>query len=124
MTLADRISALASYVAKQIVKERSAVASSLYTSDRILALADVGAVAEMSGTSALNVTVPPSSATPLPLGGVLQIYQLGAGQVTLVAGSGVQFRPPNVTFKTRAQGSSMFLRQRAVDDWTVEGDLA
>src|SRR5690242_19809445 len=51
-------------------------------------LADVGTAVEMTSATSLNFTVPPNSSVAFPVGGILEVLQYGAGQVTFVAGAG------------------------------------
>ena len=87
-----------------------------------LALTDAGLVVEATAAQAVAVTVPVSTTTAFPIGTVIEILQYGAGQVTIVAASGVTLRNPS-SLTTRAQYSSVALRYRGSDEWIVSGDL-
>jgi len=88
-----------------------------------LVLADRGKMVEATKSTANNVTVPPNSDVAFPVGSRVDVLQVGAGQVTVVAGSGVTV---NATpgLKLRAQWSSCTLIKRATDTWVAIGDLA
>lgn len=86
-----------------------------------LALADGGTVVEANKATALTITAPPNSAVAFPVGTLIEVFQLGAGQVTVAAGVGVTLRAPFGT-KTSAQYTSAFLRKRGTDEWVVSGD--
>jgi hypothetical protein len=88
-----------------------------------LVLADARKDIEMNSSSAVNLTVPPFSAVPFAIGTIIEITQLGTGQVTVVPGSGVTLRAAT-GLKTRAQYSVLQLRMRNNDDWVVSGDMA
>jgi hypothetical protein len=87
-----------------------------------LALTDFGRVVECTNASAVSVTVPPNSSVAFPVGSVVQVCQLGAGAVTLVAGSGVTLRTP-ASLQVAAQYGTAVLRKRAADEWVVGGGL-
>lgn len=99
------------------------IAGSSQTTSYTAALTDRGTVVEMNAASAVNFTVPPNSSVAFDVGAVLEVCQYGAGQVTLVAGAAVTLRTPTGTLTTRAQYSSVTLRQRATNEWIVGGDL-
>lgn len=68
------------------------VESNTQTANYTLTLADVGKCVEMNTASANNLTVPPVSTAAFGIGTVIEVLQLGAGQTTIVAGSGVTLR--------------------------------
>lgn len=95
-----------------------------YTQAHTLNLSDMYNAVEMTTTAEVAVTIPPHSAVPLPVGGVVEILQAGVGQVTLIAGDGVTLQEPDNNFTSRKQYSTLALRQRAEDVWIVTGDVA
>lgn len=97
------------------------VAISAQTGSYTLVLADASKAVEVNAAGATNVTIPPNSSVAFPIGAIVEVMQLGAGQVTLVAGSGVTLRSAN-GLKLRAQYSSVSLRKRATDEWAISGD--
>lgn len=106
--------------AAQLVPVNSVTAT--YT----LVLGDQGRAVEVSSATAVTVTVPPNSTTAFPIGTVLEIVQIGAGQVTAAAGAGVTISTAGAggTTKTRAQWSIITLRKRGTDQWIAAGDMA
>ncbi len=80
-------------------------------------------IVEMNVASANNLTVPPNSSVAYTVGTQINILQTGAGQTTVVAGSGVTV---NATpgLKLRAQYSYATLIKRAENTWVLVGDLA
>ena len=92
------------------------------TASYTLVLADKDRLVEMNVGSANNLTVPPNSSAAFPIGSQITILQVGAGQTTLVGGSGVTV---NATpgLKLRAQWSSVTLIKRGTDTWVALGDL-
>jgi hypothetical protein len=85
-----------------------------------LVLGDAGKVLEMNNASAITLTVPTNASVAFPVGTVLEVWQQGAGQVS-VAGSGITFRAPGGQ-KTRVQYSTISLRKQATDTWVISGD--
>lgn len=78
---------------------------------------------EMNSASATTVTIPPNSSVAFPIGTIIHVVRLGAGTVTLVAGSGVTIRTPSVLTIGPAQYGSVELKKRATNEWIVSGHL-
>ena len=88
-------------------------------------LGDAGTVVESTGASAATFTIPPNSSVAFPVGTLIEIFQDGAGQVTIAAGAGVTLRyDGNFSPATNAQYATVGLRQRAANEWVLSGDLA
>jgi hypothetical protein len=94
------------------------------TDSYTLALSDASKVVEMNKATANDLTVPPNSSVAFPVGTIIELHQLGAGQTTVVAGGGVTIRSPGGKLKLTGQYSSASLRKRATDEWTLAGDIA
>lgn len=92
------------------------------TDSYTLVLADAGKVIEMNKATAVNLTVPPNSSVAYPIGTLIEVWAMGAGAVTLVAGAGVTLRTPE-TLVLDGQYATAVLRKRATDEWAVEGRL-
>lgn len=92
------------------------------TADYTPVLSEKYAYFRMNSGSALNFTVPPSATTAFPVGTQLNIRQVGGGQVTIVAGSGVTINTPE-TLKLRKAGSTVSLFKVGSDEWDAMGDL-
>ena len=86
-----------------------------------LALTDAATVIESSAAGAVNLTVPANATVAFPVGTIIEVFQQGAGQVTVVAAGGVTLRAPGGA-KTRTQYSTISLRKRATNEWVVSGD--
>lgn len=86
-------------------------------------LGDAGKVVEGNNASAITFTVPPNSSVAYPVGTVIEVFQQGAGQISVAAGAGVTIRSPGARLKLTGQYSSATLRQRAADEWCLEGDI-
>jgi hypothetical protein len=87
-----------------------------------LVLTDAGGFVKLNSASAVNLTVPPNSSVAFPTSTVISGMQYGAGQVTLVAGSGVTIRTSS-TLTTRAQYATFSITKLATDEWVASGDL-
>ena len=94
------------------------------TSSYALVLSDSGKVVEMNVATVNNLTVPPNSSVAFPIGTIIEIVQLGAGQTTIVADSGVTIRSPSGKLKLTGQYSSASLRKRATNEWMLIGDIS
>lgn len=78
----------------------------------------------MDNASANNFTVPPNSSVAFPVGCSLEVWQKGAGQTTIVAGSGVTILyAATYTLKLNEQNSGCSLRKVATDTWRLIGDM-
>ena len=93
------------------------------TASYTLVLSDSGKVIEMNVASANTLTVPPNSSVAFPIGTLIAVDQMGAGQTTIVPGSGVTIRSGANLAKMKSQYSSVSLRKRATDEWVLVGDL-
>jgi hypothetical protein len=100
-----------------------AVAQDTQAASYVLVLADQGKAVEMNNAAANNCTIPPHSAVAFPVGAIIEIFQYGAGQTSIVAGAGVTLRSPSGKVKIGSQFGSVTIRQRATDEWCLEGDL-
>lgn len=88
-----------------------------------LALSDAGKYLRINSASNLNLTIPLNATVAFPTGTVIQVRQVGAGQVTIVAAGGVTLNSAE-TLKLRKAGSTVSLIKVATDEWDVTGDLA
>jgi hypothetical protein len=98
----------------------STVTSGTYS----IVLADAGSLIKFSNASAITVTAPKDATQAIPIGCYLDLMQVGAGQVTVVAESGATLQTSGLTDKTRAQYSRLGLQKVAADTWSLFGDLA
>lgn len=89
-----------------------------------LVAGDAGLHVTLSNASAITLTVPQDSAATLPVGTYVDLTQLGAGQVTVVAGTGATLRVSGLTAKSRAQYSRMAVQKISANTWQLVGDLA
>lgn len=99
------------------------VTENIQTASYTLVLGDAGLCVVMNVGSANNLTVPANASVAFPVGTTIEVFQLGAGQTTLVL-SGLTSQSPSGKLKLTGQYSSATLRKRATDTWAVAGDLA
>lgn len=91
------------------------------TDNYTLVLADAGKCVEVNAATAKQVTVPTNASVAFDIGTLIEVTQMGAGQITLVPAGGVTLRYAS-SLVTRAQYSSLTLRKRAANEWVVGGD--
>ena len=75
----------------------------------------------LSNASAITVTVPTNASVAFPTGSVVNLQQIGAGQVTIAGDTGVTVNGTGT--KTRAQWSAASLVKTGTDTWTLIGDI-
>jgi hypothetical protein len=93
------------------------------TASYILALTDAGKLVEMNVGSGNNLTVPPQADVTWEDNTRIDIAQYGAGQTTIVAGSGVTIRSKDGNLKLDSRYSGATLYRRASNEWVLVGDL-
>lgn len=96
---------------------------SAQTASYTLVIGDAGKLVTMSNASANNLTVPPNSSVAFPTGTRIDVIQKGAGQTTIVAGSGVTLNAKGSALKLSGQYAGASLIKYAADTWFVVGDL-
>ena len=119
-TMNSRDTAVLDYVDASTAE---AVIDSTQTGNFTLALAQKGKVVPASSASAIVATVPPNSSVAVPVGSWVEIDRMGAGSVTVAAGSGVTIRNAAAVLTLRVQYSTAMLRKIATDEWLIVGDL-
>lgn len=90
-------------------------------------LADNGKLVTLSNASPITLTVPLNSSVAYATGAIINVQQIGAGQVTIQGASGVTITSTGATAttpKTRAQYSAASIIKTGTDSWTVIGDIA
>lgn len=86
-----------------------------------LVLTDNGRLVTLSNAAAITLTVPLNSSVAFDTGAVINIQQIGAGQVTVSGAAGVTLNGTGT--KTRAQWSAASLIKTATNTWTLIGDI-
>jgi hypothetical protein len=97
---------------------------SAQTASYTLVLTDAGKMVTMTNGSANNLTVPPNSSVAFPVNTRIDLIQYGAGQTTIVAGSGVTIYSSGSKLKLTGQYSGASLWKKASDTWVLVGDIA
>lgn len=88
-----------------------------------LVLADAHKLVTLSNASGITLTVPPNSSVAFDTGDQVNLLQLGAGQVTVAAGSGVTLRSEGSKVKLAGQYALATLVKIASDEWVLVGNL-
>jgi hypothetical protein len=92
------------------------------TASYVAALTDE--VVEMDSASANTFTVPPNSSVAFPIGSILEVWQAGAGQTTIVAGAGVTIKPgASNTLALLEQDAGCSIRKTGTDTWRLIGKM-
>ena len=88
-----------------------------------LVLADAGRFVDLNNASSISLTVPPNADVAFPAETRIDLLQSGAGQVTVVAGSGVTINSKGAALKLTGQWSGATLVQRSANSWVLVGDI-
>lgn len=80
-------------------------------------------IIEMDSASPITLTVPNDTNASTQIGDMIEVFQVGAGQVTIAADTGVTLQSPGGLVKIYAQYGSVFLRKRAANTWALTGGL-
>ena len=94
------------------------------TASYTLVLGDMFKLVTMSNASANNLTIPPNSSVAFPLMTRIDVAQVGAGQTTLVEGSGVTINSKSGNKKITGQYSAATIIKTGTDTWLAIGDLS
>lgn len=97
---------------------------SAQTASYTLVLGDAGKTVTMTNASANNLTVPPNADVAFPVNTRIDVIQYGAGQTTIVAGSGVTIYSSGSKLKLTGQYSGASLWKKATNTWVLVGDIA
>ena len=85
--------------------------------------ADAGKFVTFGSASATTATVPTNASVAYATGTVINLVQLGAGQVTVAGASGVTVSAPDSATKLAAQYAAAQLLKTATDDWVLIGNI-
>jgi hypothetical protein len=86
-------------------------------------LTDDGKLITMSNASANTITIPPNSGVAFGIGTQINIAQLGAGNTSIVAGSGVTLNSAGTKLKLDAQYAVATCVKTDTNTWFVVGNL-
>jgi hypothetical protein len=89
-----------------------------------LVLTDSDKLVTTSNAAANTMTIPPNSSVAFSVGTQIVGMQLGAGQTSFVAGSGVTIYSSGSKLKCTGQYSGYTLIKKATDTWLLMGDIA
>lgn len=90
---------------------------------RVLALIDNRKYLRFTSGDPVSATISPQVTGKWVADSEMVIEQAGAGQVTIVAGSGVTIRnKADMTLKTAAQYAVVTLKRVAENEWVIGGD--
>lgn len=93
---------------------------SAQSGDYTLVLADAGKVVEVTSATDVDVTIPTNASVAFPIGTVIEIFQGGAGVVTVVPDTGVTLRKAGSLAGIYSAAS---IRKRATDEWVLAGEV-
>lgn len=100
---------------------------SVKTAGYTFVASDIGTAVEYNSGSAGNFTVPPESAMSSDPGAIISVRQIGAGALTIVAGSGVTIQSPVGSTANRTlagQYARAALQKTSIPDtWSLDGSL-
>ncbi len=81
-------------------------------------------IVTLNNAATIALTVPLNSTQAFPIGGSVDLIQLGAGQILVAPAGGVTINTSMATPKSRAQYSVLTLIKIATDTWVLTGDAA
>lgn len=89
-----------------------------------LVAGDAGKLVTLSNAAGITLTLPQDSDATIAVGTYVDLLQLGAGQVTVAAGTGATLRTSGLTAKARAQYSRLGVQKVSANTWSLYGDLS
>lgn len=115
-----------------LLRAAGTLPTNVQAGDYTFAQTDVGLVVESNSATGRTFTIPPFSSVPFDYpglagangGATIEVFQYGVGQVTFAAGAGVTIRSDGARQHTAGQYATVGLRQRALNEWVLSGDLA
>lgn len=93
------------------------------TANYTLALDDAGNAVRMNVATANTITIPPNSSVAFPTGTQIVLSQAGAGQTTILPGSGVTVNSFGSKLKFAGQFAGATLIKTGTNTWTAYGNL-
>lgn len=122
LTLADA-AALGALLGSAVYGQAQPVNAQTGTTYTLVA-GDAGKRVTLSNAAGITLTLPQDSDATIAIGTYVDGIQLGAGQVTVAAGSGATLRTSGLTAKARAQYSRFGIQKILANTWSLFGDLA
>ena len=102
----------------------SKMVANVQADDYTLVLSDAGKRIEMGKATGQNLTVPTNAVAAFPIGTIIDAYQEGAGQLTIVGAGGVTLHSAGGQVAATAQYSLIRLYKQSANVWCLSGDLA
>jgi hypothetical protein len=87
--------------------------------DYTIGINDAGLVVQMNKATAGTVTIPTDASVAFPLGTIVNVYNRGTNDITIVGEAGVTVRNSGVV----SQYKEASLRKRAENEWVAVGAL-
>lgn len=88
-----------------------------------LVLGDAFSLIEMELAGANTLTIPLNATVAFPVGTIIYVTQIGAGQTQIVPTGGVTLQSDGGADKIATQYSEVSLRKRATDTWQLVGNI-
>lgn len=91
-----------------------------------LILSDKGKLVTMDNAAALTLTVPANASVAFPIGTIIKVQQIGAGQLEILPDTGVTFNGISNTdgdYKIELQYGGAELIKTGTDTWSLMGNL-
>lgn len=95
-----------------------------YTANTVAGLTDGGKCVLMNVASANTYTLPSNVTAAIPVGTEIDLIQVGAGQTTIVAGSGATASSAQAYLKVAYRYGGVTMKKTSTNGWIVMGGLA
>ena len=95
-----------------------------YFASHTLDASDRASLVRINSSSSTTLTVPPDSQYNFPTGTQIVVVQLGVGQTTIAAGSGVSLLSEGNRFATKARYATASLIKLSANQWILTGNLS
>lgn len=89
-----------------------------------LVLGDAGKYVTLSNAASITLTVPTNASVAFDVGTVVNVVQLGAGQVTIAGAGGVTVNSEGSKLKLKGQYAVASLLKTATNTWVALGNLS
>ena len=89
-----------------------------------LVLGDAGKYVTLSNAASITLTVPTNATVAFDVGTVVNVVQLGAGQVTIAGAVGVTVNSEGSKLKLKGQYAVASLLKTATNTWVALGNLS
>lgn len=93
------------------------------TGSNTFALTDGNTWQKCTSAGAMTLTVPTNASVAFPVGTEIDVYQQGAGQVSIAAAGGVTINSAFGNLKIAAQYTGASLKKTATNTWELVGNL-